>query len=108
MTTRRWIAAVTVVATAMASIVLPLYRRWSFGSLAAYHQSKGVYGYACSRTSWALIDCNGKVMTPAEVKAADWHRALAEKYREAAAHPWLPVEPDPPEPGGSPSGASGG
>jgi hypothetical protein len=100
--------AVAVVAAAIASIAVPLHRRWSFESLGAYHQSKGVYGYACSRTSWACIDCNGKVMTPDEAKLALWHMALAEKYRQAAAHPWLPVEPDPPEPGGITSGASGG
>lgn len=29
----------------------------------------------------------------------DYHRSLERKYQEAAANPWLPVEPDPPEPG---------
>jgi hypothetical protein len=38
-----------------------------------------------------------------ERKAADaqrgaYHAALARKYRYAASHPWLPVEPDPPRP----------
>ena len=28
----------------------------------------------------------------------DWHRRMAEKYERAARRPWLPVEPDPPEP----------
>jgi hypothetical protein len=37
-------------------------------------------------------------MTRAEVKKSAWHAALAEKYRHAALYPWLPVEPDPPEP----------
>ena len=27
-----------------------------------------------------------------------YHEVLVEKYRFAALHPWLPVEPDPPEP----------
>ena len=27
-----------------------------------------------------------------------WHRQLGKKYRRAASRPWLPVEPDPPEP----------
>jgi hypothetical protein len=27
-----------------------------------------------------------------------YHEALDKKYRFAALHPWLPVEPDPPEP----------
>jgi hypothetical protein len=29
----------------------------------------------------------------------DRYRSLQEKYERAARHPWLPVEPDPPEPG---------
>jgi hypothetical protein len=27
-----------------------------------------------------------------------WHCEMASKYGYAASHPWLPVEPDPPEP----------
>jgi hypothetical protein len=29
---------------------------------------------------------------------SDHHAAMAEKYRQAARQPWLPVAPDPPEP----------
>jgi hypothetical protein len=29
----------------------------------------------------------------------EYHLRLKQKYDQAAAHPWLPVEPDPPEPG---------
>jgi hypothetical protein len=29
---------------------------------------------------------------------ADHHASLARKYERAARYPWLPVEPDPPEP----------
>jgi hypothetical protein len=29
---------------------------------------------------------------------ADYHQALWLKYFRAARHPWLPIEPDPPEP----------
>jgi hypothetical protein len=28
----------------------------------------------------------------------DWHKAMKQKYLRAAARPWLPVMPDPPEP----------
>jgi hypothetical protein len=31
-------------------------------------------------------------------KEAEWHRQLKAKYDHAARYPWLPVEPDPPEP----------
>lgn len=32
-------------------------------------------------------------------KLLRYHERLGEKYEDAARHPWLPVEPDPPEPG---------
>jgi hypothetical protein len=32
------------------------------------------------------------------VKLADYHAGLIPKYERAAAQPWLPVGPDPPEP----------
>jgi hypothetical protein len=42
----------------------------------------------------------------AEVKLygrlADYHAGLIAKYEYAAAHPWLPVEADPPEPAPAP------
>ncbi len=28
----------------------------------------------------------------------EWHRALRDKYEDAARRPWLPVPPDPPGP----------
>ena len=31
-------------------------------------------------------------------KRADYHAALSQKYREAAEHPWVAVQPDPPSP----------
>lgn len=33
-----------------------------------------------------------------EQSIATWYRHLAWKYQDAAAQPWLPVAPDPPEP----------
>jgi hypothetical protein len=32
-------------------------------------------------------------------RKAEYHAAMARKYRRVASFPWLPVEPDPPEPG---------
>jgi hypothetical protein len=32
------------------------------------------------------------------MRRADYLTALASKYQHAARFPWLPVEPDPPEP----------
>jgi hypothetical protein len=33
-----------------------------------------------------------------ETAKAQWHYDLAWKYAEAAKRPWIPVQPDPPEP----------
>jgi hypothetical protein len=33
------------------------------------------------------------------MKLADYHARLVPKYEHAASQPWLPLEPDPPEPG---------
>lgn len=46
------------------------------------------------RARWSAIDEGFEV----EAAPAAYHRAMAEKYRRAAECPWLPVEPDPPEP----------
>jgi hypothetical protein len=32
------------------------------------------------------------------LRRAAYHERLGQNYRRAARHPWLPVEPDPPEP----------
>jgi len=36
----------------------------------------------------------------------EYDAAMARKYRRAARYPWLPVEPDPPDPGWFPSGVN--
>lgn len=36
--------------------------------------------------------------SPHQLRISTWHYRLASKYRRAARYPWLPVEPDPPEP----------
>jgi hypothetical protein len=77
-----------------------LARQRRFEALAAYHASKMHYGIRCSRSGpTTYYDINGTAMPWDEAQAAVWHAALAEKYRKAAARPWLTVEPDPPKPG---------
>jgi hypothetical protein len=54
-----------------------------------------------TETLWTVTP-DTPVRTPAEIegrrrRAAFWI-ALKQKYERAAARPWLPVEPDPPEP----------
>ena len=37
-------------------------------------------------------------VSPRQQRISTWHRNIAVKYWRAARSPWLPVEPDPPEP----------
>jgi hypothetical protein len=96
MTTRRWNVAVVVVAL----LCLLEHRRRSFASRAVYHNSKTWDSMVTFRgvANRVYFDANDREMTRYEVKKSAWHSALAEKYRYAALHRWLPVEPDPPEP----------
>jgi hypothetical protein len=96
MTTRRWMVAVVVAGI----LCLLEHRRRSFSSLAVYHDSKTWHSMATFRgvANHVYLDANDREMTPDGVKRSAWHAALAEKYRQAALYPWLPVEPDPPEP----------
>jgi hypothetical protein len=89
---------VVVVVTGL--LCLLEHRRTSFASLAVYHNSKTWHSMATFRgvASHVYFDSNDREMTRDEVKKSAWHAALAEKYRHAALYPWLPVEPDPPEP----------
>jgi hypothetical protein len=98
MTTRRWMIAVAAVAL----LCLLEHRRRSFESLAAYHQSKLdrflIWQSLDDLTVIRLFHRDLKPLTTDEAKVPNWHEAMARKYRHAARYPWLPVEPDPPEP----------
>jgi hypothetical protein len=39
----------------------------------------------------------GRIPEP-DLRKAEYHAAMRRKYEEAAAFPWFPVPPDPPEP----------
>jgi hypothetical protein len=66
--------------------------------LAAYHRSKAVYCFVSSDGGCIAYARDGRAMTSAEVKASPRHRDLARTYGMAAAWPWLPVDPDSPDP----------
>lgn len=80
MTTRRWMAAVVVLAVIFGLLATLQRRRERFRRLASEYlsASKAVYtdGY--------------------DVSMQGYHADLAAKYRAAAECPWLPVEADPP------------
>jgi hypothetical protein len=47
--------------------------------------------------SWVHLEVDDPPLPPDPAKVA-YHDAMARKWSEAASRPWLPVEPDPPEP----------
>jgi len=91
-----------MIATALAGISLGLIGRRSRAlTLAEHHRSAIVSeGWACSRSSSFRFytDGQGRPATAEQFKKSEWHRKLYSKYRLATNYPWLPIEPDPPEP----------
>ena len=71
-----------------------------FQGLAKDHRSKaGVLGFDFNVSSGArkllITGEDGKPLSKAQ---HEWHSTLGDKDGQAASRPWLPVEPDPPEP----------
>jgi hypothetical protein len=66
------------------------------------HGAAGDEGPGRRALAWAKIhraDARRyRAIASAATKAARYHAALVAKYRRAARFPWLPVDPDPPEP----------
>jgi hypothetical protein len=94
-TTRRWMIAVVLSALAIAMLAC---RYLIFRLLAAYHRSKTAWSIAFTNRGCISLDYSGKRMTDAEAKASPWHWQVSDIYERAAARPWRPVEPIPPEP----------
>lgn len=104
MTTRRWMIAVAFAASFLAAGVT-LHRRSTYlQALADYHESR-------SEIEFFALDSSPQkhaVAVPAPILVLDGvefynaranrHVHLAAKHRRAARYPWLPVEPDLPEP----------
>ena len=92
--------AVAVVGLILGSV---LVRSFLFWKLAEYHNSQVVgvgYNIVMLKPSRLCVevwfDTQGREVSPRQVLKDQWHRQLSSKYRDAAARPWLPVEPDPP------------
>jgi hypothetical protein len=77
-------AAVAVVACVFWASLL-VHRRWQYQRIARDHAA------AHQRYIWTY-----GWFTPFD--KIEWHDKMRVKYEYAAAHPWLPVEPDPHEP----------
>jgi hypothetical protein len=109
MTMRRWIVAVVVVIGPMigGGVLLIRQRRDYFLTLAQLHHNEVAPSMA---RGTALKSRLGSIsgMSPEigqiyrdydrMMDRANHHAAMAHKYEHAARYPWLPVEPDPPEP----------
>jgi hypothetical protein len=96
--TIRWVMVAVARAATILGAAVELQRRHDrFLRLAEHHEASSSITYACgnrpSRTNGLGEDVrrwpNGRI---------EWHRRLGEKYRRAASRPWLPVDPDPPQP----------
>src|SRR5262245_56744936 len=93
MTIRRWMIVVAV-----GTVCSLACRSLALAALAAYHESKSHYSIALSNRGCLYLDRDGNIMAPAGFKGCLEQRNLSKMYRKAAAWPWLPVEPDLPEP----------
>ena len=110
MTTRRWMVtvAVAVIGLTIGGGVWLKQRRDYFLSLAQSHQKevasstargealKARFGYTSGMKIEEILHLHRDY--DRMMDRADHHESLARKYERAARQPWLPVEPDPPEP----------
>lgn len=112
MTMRRWIVTVLVAGLLLGGIVGSYRlkrRRDSFLAHLRYHVQTVNVWERQERTVRHLAQLGEEDNEPdfAEherftagqiARRVAYHAAMARKYRRAARYPWLPVEPDPPEP----------
>ena len=98
MTTRRWMVAVAIVGLSLAFLIAMDRRVAYLARTAEYHEKQA----ALAGRGHEEFSRGGliRAFPPAahETRVMEFHRRLAEKYRKAAIHPWLPVAPDLPEP----------
>jgi hypothetical protein len=108
MTTRRWMIAVAAIGLIIGAGVLLKQRRDYFLALVQSHQKEVASSMARANALKSRFgDTSGMTVEDITrlhgdhdrmIDRADHHASLARKYEDAARYPWLPVEPDPPEP----------
>jgi hypothetical protein len=86
-----------VVVAVLAILVWLGERHLRFTRLSEYHRSNaGIYLEFDEQTGWVgYVTRDGRDI-PERVHL--WHAKLEDKFRESARHPWLPIQPDPPDP----------
>jgi hypothetical protein len=100
MTTRRWMVMVGIVAIALGVIEIVRERRLASG----YRLRAKFYATWEASTGDIVFTGSGRAQgLTAVAKAPDegqkaYAASMRRKYEWAAAHPWLPVQPDPPPP----------
>ena len=95
-TVRRLMVAVAIVGVLLWMTLLGKRVR-AFRWMAEYHAAHRMK-YPITGSPGAAprgVDSRGELVSAERDR---WHAALAAKYSRAARSPWLPVEPDPPEP----------
>jgi hypothetical protein len=106
MTTRWWMLAVAVVAILLFGLEMGLRSR-RFARLAANHSDVAVehFGTQMALGGWPpqLHDLSFAELSRVQILCraralVNYHSGLTQKYERAARYPWLPVEPDLPEP----------
>jgi hypothetical protein len=92
MTTRRWMVAVVVAAMTLWAVRLLMLS-------AAYREKAGRYQLELLGATPILMGPHGShsLGYPRSVRSR-WAERMADKYLHASRFPWLPIEPDPPEP----------
>jgi hypothetical protein len=105
MTTRRWMAVVAALALVLGAIAGMWRRARRFERLATSHALDAVTyadaAWDCVRFNLNRdgdVDSATRGMADRYWELYVYHGLLEEKYDRAASRPWLPVEPDPPEP----------
>ncbi len=127
MTIRQWMIAMVVTALAVGAVSLDRWsrdyrRRAEFHArMESTHEEKSRKALTRMEKSAKIVDGLERQLPPdlprgsfsdtvehfvleireravADAQRGAYHAALARKYRYAASHPWLPVEPDPPPP----------
>jgi hypothetical protein len=102
MTTRRWMAAVAIVAILLFGLEMGLRSR-RYARLAAYHSDVALehFGTQMALGAWPpqLQDLSlaelARVRILCRVRASViYHSSLTQKYERATRYPWLPVAPD--------------
>ncbi len=96
MTTRRWMIAVVLAGVSIQAI--RWHVKWSRAYLWLAEQRA-----ACKSSRTIVVTGNGpvRINRKGELISPErdrWYVATSDKFYRAALFPWLPVEPDPPEP----------